>query len=82
MDGRRARNHTRDRRAVLAAMPSMTSWHPALTTEQIIDVVGLPRRTVLHLLHELHVEGLADEAGGRWRRRGRLPPPPRYPDAG
>jgi hypothetical protein len=82
MDGRRARNHSRDRRAVLAAMPSMSSWHPAPTTEQIITAVGLPRRNVLHLLHEVHVDRLADEAGGRWRRRGDLPPPPTHPDQG
>ena len=79
MDERRARNHARDRRSVLAAMPSVTSWQPAVTTTQIVHAVRLPERTVLHLLHELDVEGLAGEAGGLWRRRGDLPPPPAYP---
>lgn len=67
MDDRRARNHARDRRLVLAAMPSSESWQPAATTEEILKAVRLPRRRVLTLLHELDVDGLAAEAGGRWR---------------
>ena len=73
MDSRRIRNQARDRRSVLAAMPSMVSWQPAATTVEIVRSVRLPERTVLHLLHELDVTGLADEAGGHWRRRGDVP---------
>ncbi len=73
VDSRRIRNQARDRRSVLAAMPSMVSWQPAATTVEVIQSVRLPKRTVLHLLHELNVTGLADEAGGRWRRRGDVP---------
>jgi hypothetical protein len=54
---------------LLAAMPSMSTWHPAVTTAQILATVRLPEFIVLHLLHELDVAGLADEAGDRWRRR-------------
>lgn len=68
MDDRRARNHERDRRAVLDLIPSMQSWSPAVTTEEILEAVPLPRHRVLTLLHELHADGLAVEAGGRWRR--------------
>ncbi len=82
MDDRRSRNHARDRRAVLAAMPSVMSWQPAITTADLVRAVRLPERSVLHLLHELHVEGLADEAGGHWRRRYDVPPPPGYPTTG
>ncbi len=42
MDDRRARNHERDRRLVLAAMPCLASWHPAVTTEEILIAVRLP----------------------------------------
>ena len=82
MDERRVRNHARDRRAVLAVMPSVMSWEPAITTADIVNAVRLPQTVVLHLLHELDVEGLAAEAGGHWRRRGELPPPPGYPTSG
>lgn len=81
MAERRARNHARDRNKVLAAMPSVISWEPAATTRQIIDAVHLSERVVLHLLHELNVDGLAVEAGGLWRRRCEVPPPPSYPAA-
>lgn len=76
MDDRRARNHERDRQAVLDTMPSSASWQPAVTTEEIIKAVRLPRYRVLTLLHELHVDRLAVEAGGRWRRGSDLPPSP------
>ena len=69
MDDRRARNHARDRGLVLAAIPSSESWQPAVTTEEVLEVVRLPRRRVLTLLHELNADGLAVEAGGRWRLR-------------
>lgn len=74
MDDRRARNHARDRRIVMAAMPSVVSWRPAATTGEIIAAVDLPERTVLHLLHELNVEGFASVYGTYWRRRRDLPP--------
>jgi RimJ/RimL family protein N-acetyltransferase len=74
MDDRRARNHARDRRLVLAVLPSSESWQPAVTTEEILKVVRLPRRRVLTLLHELDVDGLAAEAGGRWRLHHKGPP--------
>ena len=79
MDERRARNHARDRRAVLAVMPSVLSWQPAVTTADIVRAVGRPPTAVFHLLHELNADGLAHEAGGRWRRRCEIPPPPGYP---
>lgn len=75
MDDRRARNHERDRRLVLAAIPSLASWHPAVTTQEILIAVRLPRRRVLTLLHELNVDGLAVEAGGRWRLRSEIRSP-------
>jgi hypothetical protein len=75
MDDRRARNHERDRGLVLATMPSSASWDPAVTTEEILRAVRLPRRRVLALLHELNVDGLAVEAGGRWRLRSPAPGP-------
>ena len=50
-------------------MPTSASWQPAVTTEEILGTVRLPKRRVLTLLHELHVDGLAVEAGGRWRLR-------------
>ena len=55
MDSRRIRNQARDRRSVLAAMPSKVSWQPAATTVEIVRSVRLPERTILHLLHELDV---------------------------
>ena len=58
------------------------SWEPAVTTADLLATVHLPQHTVLHLLHELNVDGLAGEAGGRWRRGGDLPPPPSYPASG
>ena len=75
MDDRRARNHIRDRRTVMAAMPSVMSWRPAATTGEIIAAVDLPERTVLHLLHELSVDGYASVYGADWRRCRELPPP-------
>ncbi|MBA2644354.1 MAG: hypothetical protein H0U80_02795 [Solirubrobacterales bacterium] len=68
MDDRRAHNHERDRQTVLDLIPSMQSWSPAVTTEELLKTVHLPRHRVLMLLHELHADGLAVEAGGRWRR--------------
>ncbi len=68
MDDRRAHNHERDRQAVLDLIPSMQSWSPAVTTEELLKAIHLPRHRVLMLLHELHADGLAVEAGGRWRR--------------
>ena len=75
MDDRRARNHARDLELVLATMPSSASWDPAVTTEEILRAVRLPRRRVLALLHELNVDGVAVEAGGRLRLGSTAPAP-------
>jgi hypothetical protein len=80
MDGRRARNHDRDRALVLGAIPSGSSWTPAVSTEQIIRRVRLPRRRILQLLNELDTDGVASVAGGLWRQS--RTPKPRSPPAG
>jgi DNA-binding transcriptional ArsR family regulator len=73
VDDRHARNVARDRRRVWEALPSQMGWQAGLPADDVAQIVDLPPRLVSHHLHDLEGAGLANQAGGFWRQRGRWP---------